>query len=440
MKLGRFPRAAIVVAATLLSVVAGAQSGPGSSGLNIPENVQLFGKQDPSIRKATAIVNGEVITESDIDHRLALLLGPNRAQLPAEEMPRARAQVLRGLIDETLQIQAATQQDITVEDRDVNQYYANLAREQNQTPQAFAGYLRTIGSSERSLKRQIRGSMAWQRLRSRWTDTYGVGEGEVQAMIERLNASRGSSEYRVAEIFISATPETMAEARANAQRIVQQIRGGAPFQAIARQFSEATTAALGGDLGWVRAEQLPSELSALVTQMPVGTVSDVIPLPGGFSIIYLADTRQVLVADARDAVLSLMQLSVVMPPNTPPAQAQARARQLEVATQSMGGCGRAAEVATAQGAELISNDQIPVRELPPALQQMLLGLNIGQTTPPFGDASRVSVLVLCGRDDPEPPGMPTAEQIEERLREDRANRRAQRYLRDLRRDAVIEYR
>src|SRR5688572_213834 len=286
MKLGRFPRAAIGLAASLLSVMAAAQSG--SQGLNIPNNVQFVGPQDPAVRKATAIVNGEVITESDIDHRLALLLGPNRTQLPAEEMPRARAQVLRGLIDETLQIQAATQQDITVEDRDVNQYYANLAREQNQTPQAFAGYLRTIGSSERSLKRQIRGSMAWQRLRSRWTDNYGVGEGEVQAMIERLTASRGSSEYRVAEIFISATPETTVEARANTQRIVQQIRGGAPFQAIARQFSEATTAALGGDLGWVRAEQLPPELAALVTQMPVGTVSDVIPLPGGFSIIYLA--------------------------------------------------------------------------------------------------------------------------------------------------------
>ena len=36
--------------------------------------------------------------------------------------------------------------------------------------------------------------------------------------------------------------------------------------------------------------------------------------------------------------------------------------------------------------------------------------------------------------------MPTATQIEERLREERVNRRAQRYLRDLRRDAVIEYR
>jgi peptidyl-prolyl cis-trans isomerase SurA len=420
--------------------MAAAQSGS-QGGLNIPENIQFVGKQDPSVRKATAIVNGEVITESDIDHRLALLIGPNRVQVPAEELPRARAQVLRGLIDETLQIQAAAQQEITVEDREVEQYYAGVARDNNQTAEGFAAYLRGMGSSERSLKRQIRGSLAWQRLRGRWIDQFvSVGEEEVQAMITRMSEARGTSEFRVAEIFISATPETSAEARANAERIVQQIRGGAPFQAFARQFSEASTAALGGDLGWVRAEQLPPELAALVTQMPVGAISDAIAVPGGFSVVYLVDSRQVLVADARDAVLSLMQLSVQLPANTAPAQAQARAQQLAAATQSMGGCGRAADVATAQGAELISNDQIPVRELPPQLQQMLLGLNVGQVTAPFGDASRVSVLILCGRDDPEPAGLPTATQVEERLREERVNRRAQRYLRDLRRDAVIDYR
>ena len=441
MKLGRFPRAALVLAASLLSVVAAAQSGPGSSGLNIPGNVQFVGKQEPGIRKATAIVNGEVITESDIDHRLALLLGPNRGQLSPQELQQARAQVLRGLIDETLQIQAAAQQDITVEDREVDRYYATMAQENNQTPANFATYLRGIGSSERSLKRQIRGSLAWQGLRSRWVEQFvSVGEEEVQERVRLLNESRGTVEYRVAEIFISATPETAAETRANIQRLIQQIRGGAPFQAVARQFSEASTAALGGDLGWVRAGQLPPELSGPITQMQVGQISEPVDVPGGFSVVYLVDKRQILVADPRDAVLSLIQLSVTMPAGTSPQQAQARAQQLQAATEAMGGCGRAAEVARAQNAELISNDQIPVRELPPQLQPMLLNLNVGQTTPPFGTAERVSVLVLCGRDDPPEASAPNPEAIEREMRERRVNLRAQRYLRDLRRDAVIEYR
>ena len=93
--------------------------------------------------------------------------------------------------------------------------------------------------------------------------------------------------------------------------------------AYARQFSEASTAAVGGDLGWVRAEQIPQELTAMVTQMPAGAISDPIEVSGGYSIVMLADTRQILVADARDAVLSLMQLSIEMPAGTSEAQAQA---------------------------------------------------------------------------------------------------------------------
>ena len=446
MKLGGFSRAAVVAAAALLSVMAAAQSGQtgaqqGSGSLNIPDNIRFVGKQQPGVRKATAIVNGEVITETDIDHRLALLLASNRVTLPPEEVERVRAQVLRNLIDETLQIQAAAQEEITVTDAEVNEYYNRVAQSFNQTPEAFTAFLRTVGASDRSMKRQIRGEIAWSRLQRRRIEPFvTVGPEEVQAIIDRLNASRGTAEYRVAEIFISATPETAAEARANAARISEQIRNGASFAAYARQFSEASTAATGGELGWVRAEQLPPELAGAVTQMPVGSISEPIAVPGGFSVVAVGDKRQILVADPRDAVMSLMQLSVTMPGGTSESQAQTRARQLAERTQAMGGCGRAREVAEALSAELISNDQVRVRDLPPQLQSMLLNLNVGQATPPFGSQERISVLILCGRDDPAEATGPNYDQVLTQLNEERVNRRAQRFLRDLRRDAVIDYR
>ena len=441
MKLVRFPGAAIALAASLLSALAAAQSGEGQPGLSIPDNVQFVGRTQPGVRKATAIVNGEVITETDIDHRLALILASNRITLPPDEVQRVRAQVLRNLIDEALQIQAATQEEIEVEDSEVNQVFGRVAQGFSQTPEAFATFLRSIGSSERSMKRQIRGELSWERVQRRRIEPFvTVGEDEVRAIIDRLNASRGAAEFHVFEIFISATPETAAETRANATRIAEQIRAGANFQAYARQFSEASTAAVGGDLGWMRAEQLPAELAPPVTQMQIGTVSDPIEVSGGYSIVMLSDRRQILVADPRDAVLSLMQLSIDMPAGSSQAQAQARARQLAESTQSMGGCGRARETATSLGAELISNDQVRVRELPAPLQAMLLELNIGQATPPFGSAERVSVLVLCGRDDPQQATGPSFDQVYAQINSDRVSRRAQRYLRDLRRDAVVDYR
>jgi len=442
MTLGWLPRAAILLVAPLLSVMAAAQGGaPPAGQLNIPDNVAFVGKQDPSIRKATAIVNGEVITGSDIDHRLALVLASNRIELPPEELGRYRAQILRNLIDETLQIQAAAQEEISVEPREVDQYYERFAQSFQQTPANFSAYLRSIGSSERSMKRQIRGELSWQRLQRRWIEPFvTVGEDEVNAMIARMTASRGTAEYRVAEIYLSATPETAAEVQANALRISEQIRAGANFQAVARQFSEATTAAVGGDLGWIRAEQLPDELAAVVRQMPVGAVSQPIPLPGGYSIVFLIDNRQILVADPRDALLSLIQIAIVSPPGTTEAQGQAIVQRLGAGTRSMGGCGRAREVAQTLGAEVVENDQVRVRDLPPLLQQMLLDLSVGQATPPFGSIERISVLVLCGRDDPEVAADPTFEQVYNRITEERVGRRAMHYLRDLRRDAVVDYR
>jgi peptidyl-prolyl cis-trans isomerase SurA len=442
MKLGWLPRAAIVLIAPVLSVIAAAQSGPPTGRLDIPSNPQFVGKQDPGIRKATAIVNGEVITGSDIDHRLALMIASNPdVRLPPDELERIRAQILRNLIDETLQIQAAAQQEISVEQREIDAAYQRVANNVRRTPEAFSAYLRSVGSSDQSLKRQIRGEMSWQRLQRRQIEPFvNVGDDEVQRVLDRLRADQGTSEYRVAEIFMSASPETAAQVQANASRIVEQIRAGANFQAYARQYSEASTAALGGDLGWVRPGQLPPEIGGLIAQMPIGAISDAIPVPGGFSIIALADKRQILVADPRDAQLSLMQLTVTLPAGTARAQAEARAQQLGTATQAMGGCGRAQETATRIGAELVGNDQVRVRDLPPVLQQMLLGLSVGQASPPFGSPDRVSVLVLCGRDDPPPATAPNATEIATRIEEERVARRAQRYLRDLRRDAVVDYR
>ena len=452
MKLGTLPRAALVLAGSLASVVAAAQTaqtgqaqppqGASRGGLTIPDEVEFLGRADPNVRKATAIVNGDVITETDIDHRLALIVASQNIRIPPEEMQRIRQQLLRNLIDEALQIQAAQQRDVEVDQREVDTAYARVAERSGYNRQTFGPYLRTIGSSERSMRRQIHAELAWQRLQNRVIAPFvTVGEDEVRAIIDRMNASRGTREFRVSEIFISATPENAAEAQANAMRILQQIRAGASFPAYARQFSEASTAAVGGDLGWVRAEQLPDQLARAVQEMPVGSVSPPIPVPGGFSIIAVADARSILMPDARDAVLSLMQVSVTFPAGTTEAQARPALERFVQTTQTMGGCGGAQAAATQLGASVVANDQVRVRDLPAQLQEMLLGLSIGQATRPFGTLdTQVSVLVLCGRDDPTDVSAPTFEVLQRQIEDERVNRRAQRLLRDLRRDAVIEYR
>jgi len=411
-------------------------------GLNLPKDITVFGNRDPNIRTATAIVNGTIITQTDVEQRLALVIAANGGRIEESERERLRLQVLRNLIDETLQIQEAAAQKVEVENAEIQQTYERVATNFHKSPKDFAKYLRDQGSSESSIKRQIQGETAWRRVLSRRVEPFvAVSEEEVNAIIARLNASKGSDEYHVGEIFLSATPTTMGEAQANAERIIDQVRRGASFTAYARQFSEASTAAVGGDLGWVRAEQLPEQLSAVVTRLSPGQISTPIEVPGGYSIIALLDKRQVLGADPRDAILSLKQLTIKFPKGMTQDQATPKVEAFANALQHIQGCGKAAALAAEVGADVVDNDQMRVRDLPPQLQDLILRLQVGQATPPFGSlADGVRSLVLCGRDDPQPSSGPSFEQIQSQIEEERVNRRAQRYLRDLRRDAVIEYR
>ncbi len=277
--------------------------------LNLPSTLTTFGKVEPTLRKATAIVNGEIITGTDVEQRLALIVLANGGKVADEERDRLRVQVLRNLIDEVLQIQEAKANKIEVSTDDVSRTYARVAQNFKRTPEKMSEYLREVGSSDRSIRRQIEAEAAWSRLLRRKVEV-NISDAEVNGIIERLKAARGTSEYRVGEIFLSATPENAQEIFANGRKIIDQVRQGGSFAAYARQFSEASTAVQGGDLGWVRAAQLPDELAQAVQEIQVGQIVGPIQVPGGFSIIYLSDSRKVLMADPRDTILALRQMGL----------------------------------------------------------------------------------------------------------------------------------
>ncbi|MEP0393407.1 peptidylprolyl isomerase, partial [Erythrobacter sp.] len=215
---------------------------------------------------------------------------------------------------------------------------------------------------------------------------------------------------------------------------------GGSFVAYARQFSEATTAIQGGDTGFLRLNTLPPVMAESVRQMEPGQLVGPLPIPGGFTVIYLIDKRQVLMADPRDSVLSLKQISIDLPPGVSDEDATTSIEQFGSYVQTLNGCTDAENATAAIGAAVVSNPQIQIRQLPEQLQSILLSLQIGQTTPPFGTAEDgVRVLMVCGREDPADAGAPTFDSVMDTIEAERVNKRAQRYLRDLRNDAYIEY-
>src|SRR5690606_6903981 len=264
------------------------QAASSADTFNIPDDITIMGANSPNTRRATAIVNGTIITGTDVDHRVALVLAESEAkEVSPEEIQRLRLQVLRNLIDETLQIQEAQAQEIAVTPEDVENTFRRVATSRGRTPEQETQYLRSIGSSAASLKRQIEGEMSWDRLMRRNIAPFvNVSEGEVTELYERLQSSRGTAEYRIGEIFLSATPATKTAVAENARQIMEQLRQGGSFVAYARQFSEASTAAVGGDLGWIRLEQLQNpQLEQVAASLSPGQLAGPVEIPGGYWIV-----------------------------------------------------------------------------------------------------------------------------------------------------------
>lgn len=245
--------------------------------------------------RPAAVVNDDIISVLDLAMRVQLAMVAAGIEDSPEVRRRLTPQVLRGLIDERLQLQEAKRLDISVNDEQVASALDQIARQNNMTEGQFLAMLRNRGVIPTTLIDQIRAQIAWQAIvQRRIRPNVVIAPEEVEEVVERLAARRGAIERRVGEIFIPVeTAANEAESLANANRLLDELRRGANFAGLARQFSQSSTAALGGDLGWVQDGELAPELNAVLNQMGPGEVSRPIRTLSGFHILLLRDMRKV---------------------------------------------------------------------------------------------------------------------------------------------------
>jgi peptidyl-prolyl cis-trans isomerase SurA len=404
------------------------------------EDITVTGNNDPRLRKAAAMVNGVVVTDLDVDQRLALVSTASGTQIPREELARLRAQILRNLIDEKLQLGEAKEHDVDVDENQVMDAYKRVSANFKKTPEDFDMFLKNAGTSQQSLLDQIRAEFAWSKLLRRRVEPFiNVGDDEVNGVLKRMEASKGQDEYRLGEIFLPATAETETEVMEQANNIASQVRAGASFVAYARQYSQSATAALGGDRGWVQASQLNPALRDAVSAANAGTLVGPIKASGGIFLMVMAEKRKMLSADPLEATITVKQIAVPLPKDKPRAEQEKIVQALAAKSKAMTGCGRAADLAASLGGKASDMPPTKIRAMPAGLHQVLANLQIGQSTPPFGTQDDARVFMLCGRDEAQE-NVPSFDEVYAQINEERVSMMARRYMRDLRRDAIVDYR
>src|SRR5260370_38272558 len=126
---------------------------------------------------------------------------------------------------------------------------------------------------------QLTAGIVWAKLiRRQAAQSVEISDEEIDEALKRVKEHASEPQSRIAEIFLGVdNPAQDEETKHLAERLTQQMRQGARFSAVARQFSQSATAAVGGDIGWVRPEPLSPELGNAVSTRRSGALCGALP-------------------------------------------------------------------------------------------------------------------------------------------------------------------
>ena len=280
-------------------------------------------------------------------------------------------------------------------------------------------------------------------LRQELSERGRITEGEIAEQEKIFRQSQGQPQYRLGEIFVAAEdPSHLSDARHFADTVIAQLHQGAPFGIVAAEFSQSQTALEGGSLGWVRPDQLDPTVAGLVTQMPVGAVSNPVRVAGGYDIVTLQEKR--LVGSDLATVLTLRQAfypfaSQLDPQNPTPEQRRALLDG-QALSKSAHSC-RDIEAANQAAGAKRATDPGPVRldRLNGPMQSLLGGLAVGEASKALVTSDGILVVMVCAKDQKNMAAM-THEDIANQLLEERVELASRQLQQDLKRRALIDQR
>jgi peptidyl-prolyl cis-trans isomerase SurA len=392
--------------------------------------------------RIAAVVNDDVISIADLEGRIRLVLFSSR--LPDNEQVRQRVtpQVMRALIDEKLELQEAKKYKIKISDKEIADAIERLEQQNNLPKGGLDQLLKTNGIPRAALVAQITANLAWNKvIEGKLASTATVSDQEINETLAQIKSNIGKPQSRVGEIFLAVdNPNQEAEVKSLADRLAEQIRSGTAFSAVAQQFSQSPTAAVGGDLGWVLPGELPPDISKAVDGMQPGQLSAPIRANGGYYLLYLAERRTVGQASPGDATISFARIGFPAPRNAPPADRQRAVAEAEHVSETMHSCGELMKYGHERSAQLTGEVRdVKVGSLPAQVQSLLAGLKVAEASKPVNFGDVIGVVMVCDRQAPPSPIL-TREQVAESLQRQRLETLAQRYLRDLRRAAYVDMR
>jgi len=355
---------------------------------------------------------------------------------------------------EKIQLQEAQKKKITVSPIEVDKRINGMMQDNHFTMEQLRENLTKAGASEEALRSQITASIAWQKaVQDEYGDRVNVTPDMVDAEMQRYAEGANKPHYHVMEIFLPVdNPELDPKVKKDAEEVQNQLRQGAPFRVVARQFSQHPSAATGGDMGWINEGQLAVELNTALAKLEVGAITDPIRSTGGYYILALAERQEALGTKIDTApkgptgpegTLPLARLLLPVDPRSPKEQIEPVIKVAVQIQTHYAGCTQLEEISNKmKGSVYMNLGDAKLAELSPQIQEAMKNSKPGEAAPPFMSEAGIELIARCDKRIEVKTAyvMPTRAQVEDRLFETQIAALARRYLRDLKRDANIQVR
>ncbi|MEO0399851.1 MAG: peptidylprolyl isomerase [Pseudomonadota bacterium] len=379
-----------------------------------------------------AVVDNQVITTFDVVQRVKLMMLSSGNRVTPSMIPQMEAQALRDLVEEKLKLMEAEKFDVVPDAREIEAEIAGMAAQGGLSPAEFEKTLAADGISISTVRSQITASMAWPRIvRGRFGSRVRVSDEEVESTLTRMREEAGAEQFLVSEICLPVpSPEQAQTYYEGGLQLIEQMRRGVPFAVVAQQFSACTSAAAGGDIGWVRAGQLPADLDRAIKELPRGAVTNPIPSEGAFMILAVRDKRE-----ARQQGEKSYSLAYAGAPLTL-GRAAARQSLEKLASANACGGGRRQDLGPDVGVARIENAKLS--DLDERFRDVIDGLDRGDLSPIIEADEALHIAYVCELD--EGLGIPSRRSIEDSLFSRRLSQISQQYLRDVERKVMVDVR
>ena len=390
--------------------------------------------------RVAAVVNDDVISVHDLDQRLKLVMMSSNLPDSVETRSRVMPQVIRRLIDEHLELQEAQKQKVEVESGEIGNALGNIERQNNMPHGTMEKLLRSHAVDPDTLRQQIKADLAWnETVRQELTRDIHVGDDAVNTRLDNLKSNIGKPEYLAGEIFLAVDgPRNEDQVKSLAERLIEQLRNGAPFQSLAQQFSQNGG---GGQLGWVSEGMLDDELMRALGRLQVNSITPPIRANDGYHILLLIDKRKIGDGMSSGPSVDLLTIELNSLPSATFPERDAQLQRFKQAMAPISGCDnleKASKETPSTGYNRV--DKVAEAGLPPEVLKLINPLEIGVLSEPLDMANSRRFFTVCGRHADQPNGLPSYDDIKRRMENEQLENLAKRYLRDLRRNAYVDVR